>query len=78
MIFTLFIDIPYSYSTVSKVYELLPTNLLMTWELWDDRLLSVLGNYMMLFQMAPMVYILVSALLLLIGKRIWKRCQVGA
>ena len=46
MIFTLFIDIPYSYGTVSKVYELLPTNLLMTWELWDDRLLSVLGNYM--------------------------------
>lgn len=78
MIFTLFIDIPYSYGTVSKVYELLPTNLLMTWELWDDRLLSVLGKYMTLFQVAPMVYILVSALLLLIGKRIWKRCQVGA
>lgn len=78
MIFTLFIDIPYSYGTVSKVYELLPMNLLMTWELWDDRLLSVLGKYMTLFQVAPMVYILVSALLLLIGKRIWKRCQVGA
>ena len=77
MIFTLFIDIPYSYGTVSKVYELLPTNLLMTWELWDDRLLSVLGNYMTLFQAAPMVYILISALLLLMGKRIWKRCQVG-
>ena len=78
MIFTLFIDIPYSYGTVSKVYELLPTNLLMTWKLWDDRLLSVLGNYMTLFQAAPMVYILISALLLLMGKRIWKRCQVGA
>ncbi len=78
MIFTLFIDIPYSYGTVSKVYELLPTNLLMTWELWDDRLLSVLGNYMTFFQAAPMVYVLVSALLLLMGKRIWKRCQVGA
>ncbi len=77
MIFTLFVDIPYRFKTVSQIYDLLPTNLLMRQELWNDRLFSVMGKYLTNFQMAPVVYILVSILLFGMGKRIYQKYQVG-
>ena len=78
MIFTLFVDIPYRFKTISQIYDLLPTNLLMRQELWNDRLFSVMGKYLTNFQMAPVVYILLSVLLFGMGKRIYQKYQVGA
>lgn len=78
MIFTLFVDIPYRFKTISQIYDLLPTNLLMRQELWNDRLFSVMGKYLTNFQMAPVVYILLSILLFGMGKRIYQKYQVGA
>lgn len=78
MIFTLFVDIPYRFKTVSQIYDLLPTNLLMRQELWNDRLFSVMGKYLTNFQMAPVVYILFFILLFGMGKRIYQKYQVGA
>lgn len=73
MIFTLFVDVPYRFKTLSQIYDLLPTNLLMRQELWDDRLFSVLGNHMTNFQIAPAVYMLLSILLFAMGKRIYQK-----
>lgn len=78
MIFTLFVQIPYRFRSLSQIYTLLPTNILMRQELWDDRLFFVLGKYMTNFQMAPVVYILISLLLFVMGKRIYQKYQVGA
>lgn len=77
MIFTLFIDIPFQFRTLSQVYDLLPTNLLMPWGLWDDRLFSVFGGYLTQFEAAPVMYALLSAVLLFLGRRIWQKQQVG-
>ena len=77
MTFTLFIDIPFQFRTLSQVYDLLPTNLLMPWGLWDDRLFSVFGGYLTQFEAAPVMYALLSAVLLFLGRRIWQKQQVG-
>ena len=77
MTFTLFIDIPFQLRTLSQVYDLLPTNLLMPWGLWDDRLFSVFGGYLTQFEAAPVMYALLSAVLLFLGRRIWQKQQVG-
>ena len=42
MFLTMLIDIPYQFRIASQIYDLLPTNLLVKWELWDDRLVSIL------------------------------------
>ena len=77
MTVTLFIDIPFQFRTLSQVYDLLPTNLLMPWGLWDDRLFSVFGGYLTQFEAAPVMYALLSAVLLFLGRRIWQKQQVG-
>lgn len=73
----MFVDVPYRFKTLSQIYDLLPTNLLMRQELWDDRLFSVLGNHMTNFQIAPAVYMLLSILLFAMGKRMYQKYQVG-
>lgn len=78
MIFTLLVEIPYRFRAVSQIYAMLPMKILMRQELWDDRLFLALGRYMTNFQMAPVVYILISLLLFVMGKRIYQKYQVGA
>lgn len=78
MILTMMIDIPYQFRIFSQIYDLLPTNLLMVWELWDDRLVSLLGKYLTNFQIAPIIYLVIAILLFIAGKRIYQKYQIGA
>ncbi|QOV19530.1 ABC transporter permease subunit [Blautia liquoris] len=78
MILTMLMDVPYQFRSASQIYDLLPTNLLAAWELWDDRLVSILGYYVTNVQIAPIVYLLITLLTLVIGKRIYMKYQVGA
>ncbi len=78
MILTMMIDIPYQFRVLSQIYDLLPTNLLVTWELWDDRLVSLVGKYLTNFQIASIIYLVIAALLFFAGKRIYQKYQIGA
>lgn len=78
MFLTMMVDIPYQFRLASQVYDLLPTNLLVKWALWDDRLFSVLGQYFTNYQIAPMVYFIAAFLLVIIGKTFYQRHQVQA
>lgn len=78
MILTMMIDIPYQFRTASQIYDLLPTNLLAVWELWDDRLVSLFGKYLTNFQIAPITYLVIIILLIFVGKRIYQKYQIGA
>jgi len=71
MIFTMMIDIPYGFRTASQIYDLLPTTLLVHWQLWDDRLVPVLGTYLTNFQAAWGIYLITGTALILIGARIY-------
>lgn len=78
MILTMMIDIPYQFRSLSQIYDLLPTNLLAAWELWDDRLVSLFGKYLTNFQIAPVIYGVIAVLLFFAGKRIYQNYQIGA
>lgn len=78
MTLTMMIDIPYQFRIFSQIYDLLPTNLLMVWELWDDRLVSLFGEYLTNFQIATIMYFVIAILLFIAGKRIYQKYQIGA
>ena len=78
MILTMMIDIPYQFRIFSQTYDLLPTNLLMVGELWDDRLVSLFGKYLTNFQIAPIIYLVIAILLFIAGKRMHQKYQIGA
>lgn len=78
MILTMMIDIPYQFRIASQIYDLLLTNLLTVWELWDDRLVSVLGKYLTNFQIAPILYLIIIIVLFFVGKRVYLKHQIGA
>lgn len=78
MILTMMIDIPYQFRIASQIYDLLPTNLLPVWELWDDRLVSVFGKYLTNFQIAPILYLIIIIVLFFVGKRVYLKHQIGA
>lgn len=78
MVLTMMVDVPYQFKFASQVYDLLPTNLLTEWELWDDRLIAICGRYFTNYQIAPIVYLMVAFLLIAIGKAIYQRHQVQA
>lgn len=78
MILTMMVNVPYQFRFASQVYDLLPTNLLTKWELWDDRLIAICGRYFTNYQIAPIVYLMVAFLLIAIGKAIYQRHQVQA
>lgn len=78
MIITMMLDVPYQFRIPSQIYDLLPTNLLVKWGLWDDRLVPVFGKYLRNFQIAPVIYLFAALMLFLIGKRIYQRYQVSA
>lgn len=78
MILTMMMDIPYQFRIPSQLYDLLPTNLLVSWELWDDRLVSVFGKYLTNFQIAPIIYLVMAVLLFFAGKSKYGKYQIGA
>lgn len=78
MILTMMIDIPYQFRIASQIYDLLPTNLLTVWELWDDRLVSVFGKYLTNFQIVPILYLIIIIVLFFVGKRVYLKHQIGA
>lgn len=77
MILTNLVNIPYRFRMFSQIYGLLPTVLLRVWQLWDDRLVRVFGIWLNNFQIAPVLYLAVSILLLFLGGRIYRNYQVS-
>lgn len=77
VIATMLVSVPYRFRVISQIYELLPTVLLRIWQLWDDRLVSVFGVHFTNFQIAPIIYMTISATLIFRGSRIYKNYQVS-
>lgn len=77
MIITMLVSVPYCYRVLSQIYALLPTVLLSVWQLWDNRLVKVFGVYFANFQIAPVIYIIISGILIFWGNHIYKKYQVS-
>lgn len=71
------IPIPVSWRALSQLWGCLPPNLLYMENLFDLRLFSLFGVRLTFWQFAPGAYLLVSVLLVLLGKRVYCRYQVS-
>ena len=75
MLLTMLIQIPYQHRFISQVYSLLPTRILNVEQLWDGRLVSLFGMHLTNYQTAIVLYVIVGALLIWKGNRIWQKLR---
>lgn len=68
-----FLYIPEQYRIISQLWNMIPSNMTAVWNIFDMRLVSVLGNYYTMWQIVPFIWLFLSALLVMYGKRIYRK-----
>ena len=69
--------VPYEYRVLSQIFDLNPITVLAIWSVVDFRLVPFFGSYLTVHQVAPMLYIVLAAMFVLIGRRAYLRFQVS-
>lgn len=72
-----FLNIPYQHRVLSQLLGLTPAKVMRANGWADLRLVKIFGKYLMTYQFAPVLYLIAAVLLVLIGKRMYERFQVG-
>lgn len=68
--------IPSEYRILTQVSTMIPTNLINVWSLMEHRLIGFCGYMFTIFAASPILYLLSSALLIIIGEIAYNRFQV--
>jgi len=71
------ITVPYEYRVLSQIFDLNPINVVAIWGQWDCRLVPFFGTYLTVHQVAPVLYAVLAAVFVLIGRRAYLRFQVS-
>ena len=71
------IMVPYEYRVLGQLFDLNPINVVAIWGFLDYRLVPVPGGFLTMQQAAPIVYVLLSAVFVFIGRRAYLKYQVG-
>ncbi len=71
------IQIPAEYRVLGQLWDYLPTCFLAMWNTFDLRLVSLFGMQFTSYQIVPLLYIVVAALLAWLGSRIYNRRQIS-
>lgn len=66
-----FLDIPDQYRILSQLWDMIPSNMTAVWNIFDVRLVPLLGNYFTMWQAVPFIWLFLSAGLIMYGKRIY-------
>lgn len=69
--------VPYEYRILSQIMDLNPINVVAIWSATDYRLVPVPGGYLTVHQVAPILYVILSIVFILIGRRAYLKYQVG-
>jgi len=69
--------VPDGYRVLSQIWDWMPMKFVNTWNVFDQRLVPLFGGYLTSWQLAPVCYILGTALLALAGKWAYNRYQVA-
>lgn len=72
-----FLNIPYQHRVLSQMLGLTPAKIMRANGWADLRLVSIFGKHLMAYQFAPVLYLIITVLLILIGKRMYEHFQVG-
>lgn len=71
------ISIPTQYRVIAQIFDWSPMAYLSTWNIFDQRLITLFGQCFTSWQIVPILYILLSAILSISGKYIYQRYQVA-
>lgn len=69
--------VPYEYRVLSQIFDLNPINVIAIWSATDYRLVPFFGGYLNVYQVAPVLYMVLAAVCLWIGSRAYLKFQVG-
>ena len=69
--------VPYEHRILSQIMDLNPINVVAIWSATDYRLVPVPGGFLTVQQAAPILYALLIALFVFIGRRAYLKYQVG-
>ena len=67
---------PAEYRLLSQLWDYLPTGFLAMWNVFDHRLVSLLGMQFTSYQIVPVIYLIAAVLLSILGKKLYARYQV--
>ncbi|MBO5227920.1 MAG: hypothetical protein J6B39_02870 [Lachnospiraceae bacterium] len=73
LIFMMCVTVPENFRVLSQLFDLLPANVLAVWSLFDVRLVPFFGGYLTNLQVAPVAYVLLTLVLIGIGKLVQMR-----
>ena len=68
--------IPPRFRVLAQIKAMLPSNQISIWSLMEHRLVGFGGHYVTTYVASPVIYILISAFLIVIGKIAYDRFQV--
>lgn len=71
------VNIPTEYRILSQLWDSLPTTYLAVWNVFDCRLISIMGQHFPSYVIVPAIYILCAVLLGMFGKFVYNRYQVS-
>jgi len=73
----LMVMVPFEYRVISQIFDLNPINVLAIWSATDFRLVPFFGSYLTVYQAAPVLYVMLTGIFLMIGRRAYLKFQVG-
>lgn len=69
--------VPYEYRVLSQIFDLNPINVIAIWSATDFRLIPFVGGYLTVYQVAPVLYVVLAGIFLLLGRRAYLKFQVS-
>ena len=70
------VQVPPQYRLLGQLWDYLPTSFLAMWNVFDHRLISLLGIHFTSYEIVPVIYIAAAVLLSMLGKKLYTRYQV--
>ena len=71
------VQIPTEYRILGQIWDYLPTSFLAMWNTFDIRLISLFGTHFTSYQIVPLIYVIVAAILAWLGSRIYCLRQIS-
>ena len=76
IILSMFVSIPNHFRVLAQIWNYIPSVFLAIWNIFDCRLVPFMGTYLTNIQFVPILYIVISILLSVLGYQIYRRNQV--
>lgn len=77
LILNMIVMIPVQYRVLAQIWAWLPWCFLTPWNVFSNYTISIFGHYLTSWQAVPMIYMITSVMLAVIGKPIYQRFQVS-